>query len=540
MGLALDLAWRGQSCLVVEKARAEPVLHPRAGGVAARTMEFCRRWGIADEVRECGFPRNRQMDVVFCTSLNGYTLSRHPFPQLGGREELEFTPENRERCPQIWFDPILARAIATRNDQVTTLYAHTLLSFEQTAGDVRAVVRDDNTGENLLVIATYFVACDGNDSGVRSALKIPVEGEPVLSYSVNAIVRAPRLNEFNRQGEGVRYLFIGPGGTWANMTAIDGKELWRFTLIGTEDKLDLNFLDMEKEIRRAWGDDIPFEILTVAPWRRKEFNALTYRVGRVFLAGDAAHTMSPTGGAGMNTGMGDAVDLGWKLAAVLSGWGGAGLLASYDAERRPVGLRNARWSSGNFKNWRPRAHWPNLLDRTPEGEQCRREVGESFRTSLHDEWVSWGIQLGYRYEGSPICVADGSSATPDDAGVYVQSARPGSRAPHAWVAAGRSTIDLFGDGFVLVDFSQSPGLARPMLDIARELRVPMRQECIPDEHVAALYGAAWVLVRPDGHVAWRANDLPPDIAALIRKVAGLDSIQAESSADLGMVRVVAE
>lgn len=537
MGLALDLAWRGQPCVVVEQSHGGPVLHPRAGGVAARTMEFCRRWGLADEVRNAGFPRDRQMDVVFCTGLAGYELSRHPFPPLGNREKLPFTPENRERCPQIWFDPIIARAIAAR-PEVNALYGHTLLEFTQGPAEVRAQVRNDSTGEIFTIVAAYFVACDGNESAVRSALDIGVEGEPVLSYSVNAIVRAPRLNELNPLGVGVRYLFIGPTGTWANMTAIDGAALWRFTLIGKDSKMDLSQLDMEQHIRRAWGD-IPFEVLTVAPWRRRELNAVRYRDGRVFLAGDAAHTMSPTGGAGMNTGMGDAADLGWKLDAVLAGWGGPGLLQSYEPERRPVGLRNARWSSGNFKNWRPRAEWPQLLDATPEGEQCRREVGETFVTSLHDEWVSWGIQLGYRYDNSPIVVGDGTPAPADDPGEYVQTARPGSRAPHAWLDEGKSTIDLFGRGFVLMDFTPAGLGGEKILRAASSLGVPIRREHISDARIAQLYEAPLVLVRPDGHVAWRGTTEPEDTINLVRTVAGHAAPLDNPPADSGSRHLVA-
>jgi 2-polyprenyl-6-methoxyphenol hydroxylase-like FAD-dependent oxidoreductase len=522
LGIALDLAMRGTDCIIVEQAESKPVLHPRAGGVAARTMEFCRRWGIADEVKACGFPRDRHMDVVFCTTLAGYTLSRHPTAPLGAREELPFTPEQRERCPQIWFDPILANAVAKRADRVTSLYKHRLLSFEQTADHVVAEVRNEDTGEVFQIQARYFVACDGNDSGVRDALGVGVEGESVLSYSVNAIIKSPALNAMNPQGEGARYLFIDETGTWANMTVIDGRDLWRLTLIGQESKMDLASLDMAAAVRKAWGrDDIPFEILTVAPWRRKELNASRYQVGRVFLAGDAAHTMSPTGGAGMNTGMGDSADLGWKLAAAVQGWGGTGLLESYEVERRPVGIRNARWSSGNFKKWKSnKASWPKLLEDSPEGQLCRDEVGQQFLSSLHDEWVSWGIQLGYRYEGSPIVVPDGTPPNEDTPGEYEQTSRPGSRAPHAWLSKGKSTIDLFGNGFVLLDFGADAADADALAGAARERGVPLEVIAIDNQAIADLYERKLVLVRPDGHVAWRGDTLAMDALELVDTVRG--------------------
>ena len=521
LALALDLASRGQRCVLVEQVANQPVLHPRAGGLAARTMEFCRRWGIDGDVKACGFPRDREMDVVFCTTLSGHTLGRQKIAALGEREVLPFSPEIRERCPQIWFDPILARAVARHPEHVTALYQHTLLAFEQTETEVVAEVRDDRSGELLRVVAPYFVAADGNDSPVRQALGVGVEGEPVLSYSVNAILRSPELNARNPQGEGARYLFIGPNGTWSNMTVINGTDLWRITLIGKDSKMDLASVDMADVVRRAWGtDQIPFEILTVAPWRRKELNATHYQVGRVFLAGDAAHAMSPTGGMGMNTGMGDAVDLGWKLTAMLQGWGGAALMDSYEVERRPVGGRNARWSSGNFKNWKSNAAWPGLLDDTPAGAQCRAEVGRNLVDSLRDEWLSWGIQLGYRYEGSPLIVPDGTPEPPDPPGEYEQTARPGARAPHAWVAPGRSTIDWYGRGFVLLDFGAPAGHAAQLQSAARSRGVPLEVIHPDAAEVAQLYERKLVLVRPDGHVAWRADALDTDALDLVDTVRG--------------------
>lgn len=521
LALALDLGWRGTDCVVVDKGAGEQVLHPRAGGVAARTMEFCRRWGIDDRVKDAGFPRDRNMDVIYCLSLAESLVARQSYPPLGKRSPLPFSPEHRERCPQIWFDPILAKAAKEYTDYVSLLYRHTLRGFEQDDEHVTAHVHDDLIDEDVTVRARYMVAGDGADSGIRSALGIRPRDNLTLSYSVNAIFRSPMLRHANRHGDAVRYLFVGPTGVWSNMTVIDGKDLWRFTVIGSEEKMDLATLDLAKELRRAIGtDDIPFEILTVAPWRRKQLNAERYSVGRIFLAGDAAHTMSPTGGAGMNTGVQDSVDLGWKLDAVVKGWGGKGLLDSYDVERRPIGMRNSTWSSGNFKVWVAPEGWSKVADQTEEGERTRREMGRQLSASLESEWESWGIQLGYRYENSPICVPDGSPPPPDQPGEYVPTACPGSRAPHAWLEDGRSILDLYGRGYVLLRLGDAPPDVSKLEQSAFKRCAPMEVVDLPQAEIRSLYGADLVLVRPDGHVAWRGAVCPDDPQDLIDTVTG--------------------
>lgn len=518
--LALDLGWRGIDCLVVEQAPGTPVVHPRAAGIAVRTMEFFRRWGIRDEVWHGGFPLDFPMGIVYCTSLNGHLVEREDYPTLSDQPPTPESPERKHRQPQPILDPILARA-AQRHPGVDLRFRHRLDAFSQDEDGVTATVIDEAAERRFEVRARYMVACDGVTSGIRERLGIPYEGTPVLSYSVNTVFRIPQFARWHRMGDAERYLFIGTGGTWANMTVVDGRETWRFTIVGSEERMDLAQLDIPAMIRRAIGrDDVPFEILAIAPWRRSEQVAQRFREGRIFLAGDAAHTMSPTGGMGMNTGAGDAVDLGWKLEAVLRGWGGAQLLDSYETERRPVAIRNMKWSSGNFRNWISAGDCAHIDEDGDAGERTRRRVGRLLKESLQLEWEQAGIQLGYRYEGSPIVVPDGTPPTPDDTRQYVQTSRPGARAPHAWLPDGRSTLDLFGRGFVLLrlgpDAPPAPGLTRA----AAQRGVPLTTLCLPDAPIAALYERALVLVRPDGHTAWRGNRDPADALAVIDTVRG--------------------
>ena len=233
-------------------------------------------------------------------------------------------------------------------------------------------------------------------------------------------------------------------------------------------------------------------------WRRRSALAENYGRGRVFLAGDAVHQLSPTGGMGMNTGVADAADLGWKLAAVLQGWGGSALLDSYDAERRPVGERAVRMATFFYKNSEkfPKGH-PALVENSEQGTRLRAEVGEQLLRAIGPEFRTVGLQLGYRYEDSPICIEDGTSAPPDDPADYVPSARPGSRAPHIFLRDGRSILDLYGHGFTLLRFAGAPEPSA--VAVAAQARgVPLSVVFVGEPEAAELYERKLVLVRPDG------------------------------------------
>jgi 2-polyprenyl-6-methoxyphenol hydroxylase-like FAD-dependent oxidoreductase len=503
MALALDLGYRGAQCMLIEQGDGT-IEQPKIGLISVRTMEFFRRWGIDDRVRNCGFPDDYKLSMVFCTSLAGPELDREEYPSIRDMPALPWTTEKKQRCPQLWLNPILQKA-AEEQKSVSMHFRWKLEKFEQFDTHVIASVTDLTSGEPVSIRAKYLVGCDGVASQVRSALGIEMEGNPKLSYSVSILVRTPDVLRHFDKGQAERYIFVGPEGTWGNWTVVDGKDLWRLTVLGSIDKLDLERFDASAWVKRALGrDDVSFEVLSVLPWRRSELIAERYRSGRVILAGDSAHTMSPTGGMGMNTGMGDAVDLGWKLDAVLKGWGTEELIASYETERRPVAIRNAAFSTHNWKAWHSPKDCAAILDDTEEGERLRQEVGAGLRAATKVDWESWGLQMGYRYEDSPICVPDGSPAASDDFASYLPTARPGSRAPHAWLPDGRSTLDLFGREFVLLAFSDARREDVMALQAsAQRLRVPLSVMTIDDPAIRQLYEQALVLVRPDGHVAWR-------------------------------------
>lgn len=516
LATALDLGRRGVRSVVVERDKSTGAeLLAKAGTLNERTMEICRFWGIADAVANCGFPDDVNLDTLYCTALDGLFVGNDPRPSTRERVPPPGALEMLRKCPQFQFDPILADA-ALATGMVDIRYGHTFERLVQDDTGVTAFVTAIESGETAELRGQYLVACDGAGSRIRRGFGIGFPG-PMLSYSVSAMLRADLSH--SQFGNRNRFMFLDTGGTWANLTSVDGRELWRFTLVGSEEKLDPSVHDIGQDVARAFGPEIPFELLRVFPWRRSQCTIERYREGRVLFAGDAAHTTSPTGGHGLNTGIGDALALGWMLHAVLTGQGGEGLLDAYGAERRPVAIRNGTLSSGNFANWIGATDFSRVLEEGPDGDAARKIVGERLSVALNEEWTSTGVGLGYRYEHSPLVVPDGTLEPPDPVSTYVQTARPGHRAPHAWLEDGRSTIDLFGHGFVLLRFDPAADI-EPLVSAAEARGVSLRPIDIADPAIAALYERKLVLVRPDAHVCWRGDRLPAAPDQLIATVAG--------------------
>lgn len=485
-----------------------------------RSMEFCHLLGIRDEVANAGFPEDVTRDTVFCTSLCGHFIGRLPMPSLEKRALPTQCREMHRRCPQFWFDPLLAQAVV-RQGMCNIRYGCEYVDCRQDGPGVTCQLKRSSDGQLEDVRTEYLVACDGLASPVRKAVGIERSGEQ-LGYSVSVVVKTDNLSDHHSFGKGERYMFISPKGVWSNLTAIDGQSLYRFTVVGSEEKLDPERLDMHDLVRQAFGrDDIKFELMRTLPWRRSRFTADTFSKGRVILAGDSAHTMSPTGGHGLNTGLGDVMDLGWILQALVEGWGGPGLLEAYTAERRPVAIRNGSSSSQNYAIWVEQKGRERVLEDGAEAEEQRQTLGKQMVASLKQEFESLGIAMGYDYASSPIIVSDGTPSPPDEPSTYIQTARPGHRAPHCWLDAGRSTLDLFGKGFVLLSFGADTLQGNKLTSAAREVGVPLEVVELSNPEAAKLYERPLVLVRPDGMVAWRGEVLPDNVQSLLDHVRGI-------------------
>jgi 2-polyprenyl-6-methoxyphenol hydroxylase-like FAD-dependent oxidoreductase len=526
VGLALagDLGWRGHRCVIVERGDGT-IGQPKMDQVGIRTMEYCRRWGLVPDVEASPYNRDRPQDNIYLTALTGWELGREPFRSMRDDRPPPYSPQKRERCPQNMFDPILQK-FARSHAGVALKLRHKFLSLDGDDQGVTATVQDLDHDRTLVIRAKYLVGADGGRSRVREQLGITMSGRGLLTHTTNVVFRAPGLDALHPTRPGYRYIFVGPQGTWATLVAIDGHDRWRMSIIGSTEPRTYTEDELKSLAHRAMGKPFELEILSILPWQRQELVADTYRKGRCLLAGDAAHLTSPTGGLGMNTGIGDAADLGWKLSALLQGWGGPRLLDSYEVERRPIAQRIVTISTTNLRHMKSPGNNEKLLEDSEEGRATRERVGHAFSEAMKHEWYLDNVHVGYRYLGSPVIAYE-----PEDPGQlareaaetarYTPSTQPGRRAPHAWLADGSSTHDHFGRAYVLVD---TVGTADARLDAlraaARERRVPFAIACWPADGLPALYQRRYVLVRPDDTVAWRGDALPADVDRLLATVTG--------------------
>ena len=456
VGLALsaDLAWRGHQVLLLEKGDGS-IYQPKMDLVGIRTMEFCRKWGIVRDVEESDYDRNYPQDNVYLTSLNGYELGRQEMPSMNNELPPNESPQKRERCPQNYFDPIL-RKFATAQSTNQIYYETECIAFSQSQNQVKIQAKDIKTNRVLNIKAIFLVGCDGAKSLIRDSLNIKMSGKGLLTYTTNVIFECSGFNSLHNKAPGYRYMFIGPNGTWCTIVAINGKDQWRMSLIGSaEEKKTYTEDEIKAFAFKALGKPFEMKIISILPWQRAELVAERYRDKNVFICGDACHLTSPTGGLGMNTGIGDAVDLSWKLSGYLQGWGGEQLLDSYTIERKPIAERITQFSTGNLEIMKKLPSNDSIYEDSNEGQIVRAKVGHAMTEGLKREWFSLNMHLGNRYTNSPINIYEEFEDPVkqkfefEDSINYISSTRPGCRAPHVWLDKELSTLDLINKKFSL-------------------------------------------------------------------------------------------
>jgi 2-polyprenyl-6-methoxyphenol hydroxylase-like FAD-dependent oxidoreductase len=515
LALANELSWRGTRCILIDRL-TQPLDFPTSESIHARTMEHFRRWGIADDVRNAGFPLDMPRSVSFVTRLRGYDLGRVERPSNREQQGLsgKISPEGPIWCPKFLFEEVMRRRLRAAGT-TELLFGCEVTGFTQDEAGIDISVHELATGRKFTLRSGYLAACDGASSGTRKALGIDFEGTFAEGRNLGIYLRSSALRDIMAARRGVMADIINADFS-ANISAVDGKDLWRLIVFMRDG--DPGALDPLACVHKAVGSKIDVEILDARTWAGHTVVANRFRSGRVFLVGDAAHLLWPRGGFGMNTGVGDAVDLGWKLDAALRGWGGAGLLSSYEMERRPVAIRNVTEAAGNY---RAEAALPisRLLDQPgPQGDAERLRTSQAILATRTREWNTIGLQLGYVYEGSPICRHEQEPVRETDGGSYVPTTRPGARAPHIWLSDRKSTLDHYGRGFCLVH--------RGGIDVgafstaASERHIPFSILHLAGTDQQVLYEKALVLVRPDGQVAWRSDELPADPGAILDMARG--------------------
>lgn len=519
--LAIDLGRRGVACTLVEK-KAAPEFLPKMERCNARTMEIFRRMGLVGKIRAAGLDRNVPMDVYIALAMNVPPLLHLPYPSVSDAEaqmaachDGSMPREPYQLISQYTLEPLL-KSVAEQLPCVNVWYGHEFLSLSQDINGATATVSHVN-GRDVDIRAKYIVGCDGGSSPVRKQLGIQLRGEGDLLRLYQGLYYAPDLFERipigSGPGKGRHYHIADAQSTFLIMQ--DSTRHWTLHAVVDEPA------QMAAQFEQTIGIPIPFEMLYVGEWKQNLLLADHYGAGRVFLAGDAVHLVVPTGGLGMNTGVGDAIDLSWKLHATLRGWGGPKLLPSYEIERRQVGDRNvgaSRYASLGRRKWRSQ-YRPDIRDATHEGEATRRNLARVANVEQRKTNEMIGAELGYRYVGSPI-VCDQPGGPEHLFREYIPTTWPGARLPHTWIAEGRSVHDVIGNGYTLLQLGGSRvdtgGIERAM----RARGAPFEVLAIDAAEPRDVYGYDLVLVRPDLHVVWRGNEAPPDPVALAALATG--------------------
>jgi 2-polyprenyl-6-methoxyphenol hydroxylase-like FAD-dependent oxidoreductase len=514
MTIALDLAERGIRSILIER-NFTTTSHPKMDVTNGRSMELFRRVGLVDALRAVAVPEDHPFDVSWVTSLAGSELYRFRYPSVAQqRAKIRATndgTQSREpamRVSQVEIEPVLQNAI-DKHPNVDARFGAEFMSLEETDDGIVSTVYDRHSERTYQIASMYLLGCDGGGSRVRDCVSIPLSGQSRVMPRFMTHFHSDERRLLQRWGVAWHYQ-----SNYGTLIAQNDKDIW--TLHSRFPSGHAQAVDPSALLTYFAGEAFEHKILVANPWTPHLLVADEYFRGRVLLAGDAAHQYIPTGGYGMNTGIGDAFDMSWKLAAVLTGFGGPGLIGSYEMERRPVGLRN-RAASSRHNDVRVA-----IASLYPDQWAARElaEVAETIRGFGNAENESRGIEFGYVYSGSPIVAAEGSVDIDESFLSYRPTTTPGARLPSTFFSDGTALYDLLGPWFTLLSFDDAD--PTPFVDAARGLKLPLKVIRIDSSTLPPIYEADLVLVRPDQHVAWRGNKIEDVIEArqLVRKFWG--------------------
>ncbi|WP_315834746.1 FAD-dependent monooxygenase [Bradyrhizobium prioriisuperbiae] len=502
--LAKVLTQFGIKVMVVER-NATTTKYPKMDITNGRSMELFRKFGLADELRKSAVPEQHPFDVAWITSLAGHELHRFRYPSpeqsralIRATNDGTQSREPAMRVSQVEIEPVLKRMAEAQPD-ADVRFGWTFEDFEQDDAGVTAILRNSEDDNTETVRCDYLIGCDGGGSRVRKLLDIALDGTPRVGLFQMVHFRSTARELLQRWG--IAWHYQSPFGT---MIAQNDNDIW--TVQARQDPASApNGIDPSALLQKFAGAPFDHTVLISNTWTPHLLLAQSYGRRRVFLAGDAVHQYIPTGGYGMNTGIGDAVDLGWKLAATLNGTGGPGLLASYEHERRPVGLRN-REASARHTGVRieiMQSYLADLESDVPVSAERRAAIGARVAALGNAENESWGVEFGYVYHRSPIVAAEQGAEPSLDPVRYTPTTMPGARLPSTFLSDGSALFDRLGPWFTLIDFGGAD--TDNFVAAAAKARIPLQILKLNEPSLERIYGRDTLLVRPDQHIAWRGS-----------------------------------
>lgn len=548
--LALFLDFHGVDCTIFN-AEPESRWHPKGNGQNARTMELYRRLGFSDAVRRLGLPGDHPFDQAYFTRLAAHEIYRFPMPsrdeRIAMRAQMPVTdqlPEPMFHVNQMYVERYLLERVR-KLESIDVRFGWQVDGFTQDESGVRLHARKADGTDEINCAALYAVACDGGNSFIRKSLGIAYEGDVQekdaywAGQFFSIYMRIPELyRKFVGQRRAWMYWAVNPDpNTRGVIISLNGADEFMMLIKPRHGHSGVDTAEVADWIKRTIGADIEVEILAYHPWNAGQaLVAEHYRAGRIFIAGDAAHLFTPTGGFGLNTGIEDSANLAWKLAAVLQGWGGPLLLDTYEAERKPIGIRNTG-ASRKYASRMQEAVVPEEIEHDGAAGEAARAAATQMAYVRYNHFNraedkdAVGVQLGGRYDWSPVIIGDGEppeDVFPETYDEYLPKGLPGGRAPHLWLdglrGMGSSLFDRFGRGFTLLRFNAAADTAA-FERAAAGRGIPLKVLDVTLPEGRELYGRDLALIRPDQYIAWRGDVLPGDVDVLLARVTGFCFVQ---------------
>ena len=509
LSLAINLGRAGIKTILLEQ-NPEPQFLPKMERCNARSMELFRRIGLSKKIRDAGLRADCSMDVFIVEDLTKPPLLEEKHPSIEESQkkirdcnDLAMALEPYQLISQYTLEPLL-KTEAESLKSVEVRFAHKFIEFEQNDTSVTVRCMGSN-GELLSFSADYLVGCDGGSSPIRKQLGIKLRGEGRILELQQALFYCEelfdRLPQGDGPGKGRHYHRADTEHTFLIMQ--DSTKHWSLHATVPDSEA------MKHKFEEIVGFPVNYELISCAPWRQNLLLADRYRDGRVFLAGDSVHLVIPTGGLGMNTGVGDAFDLAWKLIGTLKGWGGPELLDSYEIERRQVGERNvgaSRYANIGRQQWRSIAT-QDIFSGTPHGEASKQALVQVADSEQRKGNRMIGAELGYRYVDSP-CIDNIPGGPEHRVGEYHPNVWPGSRLPHCWLDDGTAIQDHLPETYILLSLGTKPPDTTRIRKSFEATGAPVTEVRVESDRVRDLYGFDFLVLRPDMHVVWRGTQVP--------------------------------